>query len=117
MTFKLKSPLWMLILAACLTPCLAISATPNLRTDNEALIKHIKATDFVFQSLLGKCVAESLKRSKSNGLRRFAYNATCAIRSRAEEDCQSYRVTARGTIDTTELATVRDIHLHLLCPA
>lgn len=100
-----------------LIPGLACASTPDLRTSNAALIRHIKATDYVFQALLGTCKAESVQRSRKGGSWLFTYRATCSIRPLPHQDCQSYRVTASGTVDTPEWATVRDVHLHLLCSA
>jgi|SRR5690348_8733253 len=113
-SFKLAT--WVVIALAC-APALAQPAAPNLRTNDAALIRHIKATDFVFQALLGKCEAETLQRNIQAGLWRFTYKATCAIRPRPEQDCQRYKVTALGTVDTPNSATVRDIRLKLLCSA
>jgi hypothetical protein len=82
-----------------------------------ALIRHIKATDFVFRSALGVCRNQSLQRSKARGVPTFVYKAKCVINPRPEQDCQNYQVTAAGTIDTASSATVRDIKLRLLCSA
>jgi hypothetical protein len=96
-------------------PSNAISSPPDLRADEAALIQHIKATDFVFHSLLGTCRNESLQRSINHGVPHFVYKATCAINPRPGEDCQFYQVAASGTVDTSAWATVRDIRLKLLC--
>lgn len=112
-----KPAMWLLLALGCAAPALAQPAAPNLRTNDAALIGHIKATDFVFQALLGKCEAETLRRNVQGGLWHFTYKAVCTIRPRPEEDCQRYRVTAMGTVDTPNWATVRDIRLKLLCTA
>lgn len=112
-----KPTKWLLLAIGCAAPALAQPGAPNLRVNDSALIGHIKATDFVFQALLGKCEAETLSRNVQGGLLHFTYKAVCTIRPRPEEDCQRYRVTATGTVDTAKDATVRDIRLKLLCTA
>ena len=112
-----KSTVWLLVVSFCAWSGIASPASPNLRVDDAALIRHIKATDFVFRSTLGVCRNESLHRSKARGIPSFVYKAKCVIKPRPEEDCQHYQVTASGTVDTTTWATVRDIRLKLLCSA
>jgi hypothetical protein len=116
-TARSRNAALLLGMCFCTLPVRAIASAPNLRVDDTALIQHIKATDFVFRSLLGTCQSESLQRSVSHGLSHFAYKGTCAINPRPEEDCQSYHVVASGTVDTSRSATVRDIQLKLLCSA
>ena len=112
-----KNVVWLLVVSFCAGLGVAGAAQPDLRVDDAALIRHIKATDFVFRSTLGACRNESLHRGQSHGASRFTYKATCVINPRPEEDCQHYQVTASGTVDTTSSATVRDIRLRLLCSA
>jgi hypothetical protein len=112
-----KSTVWLLVVSFCASPAIASSASPNLRVDDAALIRHIKATDFVFRATLGVCRNESLRRGKARGIPSFVYRAKCVIKPRPEEDCQYYQVTASGTVDTTTWATVRDTRLMLLCSA
>lgn len=107
----------LLAASCCVCTGFASSALPNLRIDDAALIRHIKATDYVFRSALGVCRNESLQRSKIRGIPSFVYKAKCLINPRPEEDCQNYQVTASGTVDTIDWATVRDIRLRLLCSA
>jgi hypothetical protein len=92
----------------------AVAAT-DLGTDNAALVQHIKTTDFVFRAVLGKCSNERVVRFRRNDLLYFTYSATCAISPLPEEDCGHYKVSATGTIDTPENATVIDTRLELLC--
>jgi hypothetical protein len=117
MAKSFKPATWLLLALTCAAPALAQPSAANLRTNDAALIRHIKATDFVFQALLGKCEAGTLQRNIQGGLSYFTYKAVCAIRPRPEADCQRYRVTAMGTVDTPDNATVRDIRLKLLCTA
>ena len=112
-----KPATWLLLALGCAAPALVQPATANLRTNDAALIRYIKATDFVFQAVLGECEAEALQRNVHAGLWHFTYKAVCTIRPRPEADCQRYKVTAKGTIDTPGSATVRDIRLKLLCTA
>lgn len=93
------------------------ASEPDLGKDNSALLQHVKANDYVFRAVLDQCKGESIHRSNRNGLHYFTYSATCSIRSHAEDDCQFYRVTAKGTVDTSQSATVRDIRLQLQCSA
>jgi hypothetical protein len=116
-TARSRNAALLLGMCFCTLPVSAIASVSNLRVDDTALIQHIKATDFVFRSLLGSCQSESLQRSVSHGLSHFVYKGTCAINPRPEEDCQSYHVVASGTVDTSTSATVRDIQLKLLCSA
>ena len=113
----LRTAVWLVAVSFCASPGIASSAPPNLHVDDAALIRHIKATDFVFRSTLGVCRNESLQRSNAHGASHFTYKAKCVINPRPEEDCQHYQVTAAGTVDTTTSATVRDIRLKLLCSA
>jgi len=112
-----KAAMWLLLAIGCASPALAQPATPDLRVNDSALIRHIRATDFAFQALLGKCEAENLLRNVQDNAMHFTYKAVCTIRPRPEEDCQRYAVTASGTVDTPNDATVRDIRLKLLCSA
>ena len=114
----LKCAGWVLVASLCASPGMVRPATPNLRVDNPALIRHIKATDFVFRAVFGTCTNESLQRSSVNGKALFRYQAKCAIKPAPDNgDCGAYQVTARGTVDTPTWATVRDIRLKLLCSA
>ena len=90
-------------------------AATDLGKDNAALLQHIKTTDFVFRAVLGKCSNERVVRFRRNGLLYFTYSANCAINPLPDEDCGHYKVSATGTIDTPENATVRDTRLQLLC--
>ena len=92
----------------------ALAAT-DLGKNNAALVQHIKTTDFVFRAVLGKCSNEHVVRFRRHGLLYFTYSATCAINPLPEEDCGHYKVSATGTVDTPENATVRDTRLELLC--
>jgi len=112
---------WRIFLLASLlssaAPISFASATPDLRKDDAALLQHIKANDYVFQRVLEQCRGETIHRSNRKGLHYFTYSATCSIRAHYEDDCPSYSVTATGTIDTPQWATVRDIRLVLKCYA
>ena len=85
--------------------------------NDAALLKHIKSSDLIFRTVLGKCDKERVDRSVVAGRRSFVYRAQCEIKPKPENDCQFYRVEASGTIDTPTWATVRDIHLKLQCTA
>ena len=98
------------LLALVLMTCASSAAA----ADHPVLIEHIKTTDAVFSRLLGACHAEHINRSKH---RSFTYLGTCQIEPLPQTDCQSYRVTASGTIDNRAWATVRDIRLSLECTA
>ena len=106
-----------LLLGMCFSmpPGSAIAAASDLRTDDAALVHHIKATDFVFRTLLTACRNESLRRSVNHGSPHFIYEGTCAIKPPTEEDCQFYQVAASGTVDTSTWATVRELQLKLIC--
>ncbi|WP_143154124.1 hypothetical protein [Rhodanobacter sp. OK091] len=104
-------------LFAALFQSVALASTPDLNNNSMELIKQIKATDYVFKATLGPCKNETVRRNDRDGLHYFTYSATCFIRPRPEQDCQAYRVTAEGTIDTPEQATLRNIQLKLLCSA
>jgi hypothetical protein len=93
----------------------AAHAATDLGKDNAALLQHIKTTDFVFRAVLGNCSNEHVVRFRRHGLLYFTYSATCAINPLPDEDCGYYKVSATGTIDTPENATVRDTRLELLC--
>jgi hypothetical protein len=115
-----RSSLCAFLLAGLLSSAASISfatATPDLGKDDAALLQHIKANDYVFQRVLEQCHGETIHRSNRKGLHYFTYSATCAIRAHYEDDCPSYGVTATGTIDTPQSATVRDIQLVLKCYA
>lgn len=86
----------------------------DLTRDDAALIRHIKTTDHIFAKVLGSCGSERLTCGKSGN---FTYHGNCQIRSRPEDDCQRYLVTARGTVDTKSWATIREMRLTLQCTA
>ncbi len=83
----------------------------DLYKDNEALINHIKRTDYVFTTALGECKSENIIREGNN----FEYTAVCKAKAAKESDCPEYKVKAKGTVDTKSWATVREIILNLLC--
>lgn len=101
-------------LLACVASASAAS-DPDLKHDDAALIRHIKATDPVFVKALGPCDAEALSRSQDG---KFTYSGTCQIKPLPDNsDCGSYKITATGTVDTKTWATVRDLRLALQCSA
>lgn len=87
----------------------------DVSKNDAELIQHIKKHDFVFNAVLGKCHNEQLHRSNKKDLKFFNFKAICEIKPLPETDCQSYRVTASGTVDTPEWATVRNMQLELQC--
>lgn len=111
-----------LSLGPCLlTALLAVSMTPtahaDLLDDDEALIGHILRTDHVLSRVVANCRAESLRRVGRDGTMSFTYSAVCDRRPAPEDDCPSYRVTAIGTVDRADWATVRDLRMELQCVA
>ena len=104
----------LIVAAAAVVPSGTQAASVDLRRDDAALIHQIKATDYVFTKVLGKCSNERLTRRKGG---RFVYTSTCKIAPAPEDDCQSYKVTAVGTVDSEAWATVRDVRLELECSA
>ena len=60
---------------------------------------------------LGSCTGEKLSRDG----RSFTYTGECETYPDVASDCPSYRVEARGTVDTPTVATVREISLVLQC--
>ena len=93
----------------------AFAVEPDLRFDDSALVKHIKATDHIFETALGVCNSEHLSRSIRHGAKLFKFTAFCEIRPLPKDDCPSYKVTANGTVDAPGWATVRDMRLELEC--
>lgn len=93
----------------------APAAAPDLRSDDAALIAHIKRTDFIFTTALGACSGEKIVRSGSGTSARFKYTAYCAARAADASDCPGYKLTAQGTVDTPSEATVRSLKADLEC--
>jgi hypothetical protein len=89
----------------------------DLRTSDHALILHIKRTDSIFKAILDECSEEKVTRSRKGPLYYFTYAANCRISTDPAGDCKQYRVTATGTVDTTQWATLRDTRLELICTA
>ena len=105
------------LLAALLVAALTPAAHADLLDDDEALIGHILRTDHVLSRVVANCRAKSLRREGRDGTTSFTYSAVCDRRPGPEDDCPSYRVTAIGTIDRADWATVRDLRLELQCVA
>jgi hypothetical protein len=103
-----------IVLLAPMASGTALAGATNLRSDDAALIRHIKTTDYIFSKVLGECSEERLTRGQGG---QFTYSSTCEIAPLPETDCQSYKVTASGTVDNEQWATVRDIRLKLQCSA
>ncbi len=106
------------VFIAGLLACAAFSSAASgadLTQDDAALIHHIKATNEVFVKVLGPCTAETLSRGETS---KFSYSGTCELNPLPDNsDCGSYKVTATGTVDIRNWATVRELHLVLQCSA
>ena len=89
-------------------------ASADLYDSDQELIEHIRTTDYVFSRTLTACRNERIERESRDGLAWFTYAAACSAPP-PEDDCGSYEVTAEGTIDREDLATVRDLRMRLLC--
>ena len=100
-----------LIVFALLCPSVLMADDINLGNDDDALLNHIKRTDYVFTTALGQCESEQTIRDGNN----FVYTGFCKAKAAKESDCPGYKVTAKGTVDTESWATVRDIKLELKC--
>jgi len=99
-----------------LSPANALTTTPDLTTNDTALIAHIKKTDYVFSLAFDRCTSEKLTRHHAgNGPQRFEYVAFCSARAAQESDCPGFDVKARGTVDSPTWATVRKQVLTLRC--
>ena len=92
-----------------------LAESENLTTDDAKLIEHIKRTDHILSTSLGKCSAETLHRSTRNTEFHFKYSAHCAIKPAPEDDCPEYLVQAMGTVDSPSWATIRELKLELQC--
>ncbi len=104
-----------LIIAIILIPSLASAENGNLFKNDASLISHVKKTDYIFTTALGKCNSEKLLRNIGNNKKQFKYIAICAAKAAKESDCPEYKVKAIGTIDTNSWATIREIKLVLQC--
>ena len=100
-----------IIVCALLFPGLLVAEEINFHKNNETLVSHIKRTDYVFTTALGKCKSEQVIRDGNN----FEYTAVCKAKAARESDCPEYKVNAKGTVDTESWATVREIKLELQC--
>src|SRR5690606_22833433 len=65
-------------------------------------------------SRAGDCRGASIERERADRLARFTLRTTCPAPP-PEDDCPSYRVTARGTVDGATQATIRDLRMELGC--
>lgn len=77
---------------------------------SDGLIAFIKSDDRILRTL-GSCTGEKLSRDGHS----FTYTGECETYPDVASDCPSYRVEARGTVDTPTVATVREISLVLQC--
>ena len=94
---------------------ISLAENTNLRKNDAALIAHIKKTDHIFTSALGKCNSEKIHRKISSDEKSFEYIGVCVAKVAQGGDCPEYKVKATGTVDTDSWATLREIKLELQC--
>jgi hypothetical protein len=108
---------FLLLIVTLSLPTIAVGqGSPNPLATDSGLIAHLKKTDPVLRQALGDCTDEVVERTTQGARTSFVYRASCQQRVPPREagDC-NYRVEGRGTIDSSEWATVRSWRLDLRC--
>lgn len=100
-----------------LTLSMDAKSDANLFSSDERLIDYLTHDDVVLSRVVSTCSNAKISRSRKGSPMWFSFTADCDVRTPAEEDldCPTYRVEARGTVDTPSHATARRTTLQLVC--
>lgn len=104
---------WFLLVFVAAALLHAAPARADLYDSDDELRQHLLSTDPIL-SRAGDCRGASIERERADRLARFTLRTTCPAPP-PEDDCPSYRVTARGTVDGATQATIRDLRMELVC--